>query len=97
MVVDAGNPIALSSDAHVPDQLGHGYDQALELLDEVGVRELVRLRAPRAPAGADRPHVSTATGIGWDSHRLVPGRPLVLGGIEIPHPRAWPGTPTPTC
>jgi len=40
MVVDAGNPIALSSDAHVPDQLGFGYDKALELLDAVGVTEL---------------------------------------------------------
>jgi histidinol-phosphatase (PHP family) len=40
MVVDAGNPIALSSDAHVPEQLGFGYDQALELLDGLGVREL---------------------------------------------------------
>jgi histidinol-phosphatase (PHP family) len=40
MVVDAGNPIALSSDAHVPDQLGFGYDRALELLDAVGVTEL---------------------------------------------------------
>jgi histidinol-phosphatase (PHP family) len=40
MVVDAGNPIALSSDAHVPDQLGYGYDQALELLDSLGVTEL---------------------------------------------------------
>ncbi|MEA2228334.1 MAG: histidinol-phosphatase family [Solirubrobacteraceae bacterium] len=40
MVLDAGNPIALSSDAHVPDQLGYGYDRALELLDGLGVREL---------------------------------------------------------
>jgi histidinol-phosphatase (PHP family) len=40
MVIDAGNPIALSSDAHVPDQLGHGYDTALELLDSMGVRDL---------------------------------------------------------
>ncbi len=24
-------------------------------------------------------------GIGYDSHRFVPGRPLVLGGITIPH------------
>ncbi len=24
------------------------------------------------------------TGVGYDSHRLEPGRPLVLGGIEIP-------------
>jgi histidinol-phosphatase (PHP family) len=40
MVVDAGNPIALSSDAHLPDQIGHRYDEALELLDSVGVTEL---------------------------------------------------------
>ena len=25
----------------------------------------------------------TRTGIGWDSHRLEPGRRLVLGGVEI--------------
>jgi 2-C-methyl-D-erythritol 2,4-cyclodiphosphate synthase len=25
------------------------------------------------------------TGIGYDVHRLVSGRPLILGGIEIPH------------
>ena len=24
-------------------------------------------------------------GEGWDSHRLVEGRPLVLGGVTIPH------------
>jgi 2-C-methyl-D-erythritol 2,4-cyclodiphosphate synthase len=24
------------------------------------------------------------TGLGWDVHRLVPGRPLILGGIAIP-------------
>jgi 2-C-methyl-D-erythritol 2,4-cyclodiphosphate synthase len=26
---------------------------------------------------------STRTGIGWDSHRLVAGRPLILGGVEF--------------
>ena len=25
------------------------------------------------------------TGIGWDSHKLVEGRPLILGGVTIPH------------
>ena len=25
------------------------------------------------------------TGIGYDLHRLTPGRPLYLGGIEVPH------------
>jgi len=28
--------------------------------------------------------VTIRTGIGYDVHRLVPGRPLILGGIEIP-------------
>jgi 2-C-methyl-D-erythritol 2,4-cyclodiphosphate synthase len=27
-----------------------------------------------------------ATGIGYDVHRLVADRPLVLGGVKIPHP-----------
>jgi 2-C-methyl-D-erythritol 2,4-cyclodiphosphate synthase len=26
----------------------------------------------------------TRSGIGWDSHRLVEGRPLVLGGVVVP-------------
>jgi 2-C-methyl-D-erythritol 2,4-cyclodiphosphate synthase len=30
-------------------------------------------------------------GQGFDSHALVPGRPLVLGGIEIPHDRGLEG------
>ena len=40
MVVDAGCPIALSSDAHVPEQLGFEYERALELLEQVGVGEI---------------------------------------------------------
>jgi 2-C-methyl-D-erythritol 2,4-cyclodiphosphate synthase len=24
------------------------------------------------------------TGLGWDTHRLTPGRPLILGGITVP-------------
>ena len=40
MVVDAGCPIALSSDAHSPDQIGFRYEQAVELLASLGVGEL---------------------------------------------------------
>jgi histidinol-phosphatase (PHP family) len=40
MSLDAGAPVALSSDAHAPDELGDRYEQALELLDELGVSEL---------------------------------------------------------
>jgi 2-C-methyl-D-erythritol 2,4-cyclodiphosphate synthase len=28
---------------------------------------------------------STRSGIGWDSHRLEAGRPLILGGVAIEH------------
>ncbi|MEP6937721.1 MAG: 2-C-methyl-D-erythritol 2,4-cyclodiphosphate synthase, partial [Chthoniobacterales bacterium] len=28
---------------------------------------------------------TTRSGIGYDAHRLVPGRKLILGGVEIPH------------
>jgi histidinol-phosphatase (PHP family) len=40
MVVDAGSPVALSSDAHVPDELGYAYDRAQEVLEQAGVTEL---------------------------------------------------------
>jgi 2-C-methyl-D-erythritol 2,4-cyclodiphosphate synthase len=30
-------------------------------------------------------------GIGWDSHRLAAGRPLILGGVTIPHDRGLEG------
>jgi 2-C-methyl-D-erythritol 2,4-cyclodiphosphate synthase len=29
--------------------------------------------------------MSVRTGIGWDSHKLVDGRPLILGGVTIPY------------
>jgi histidinol-phosphatase (PHP family) len=40
MLVDAGCPIALSSDAHTPDQLGFEYERAVELLQDHGVHEI---------------------------------------------------------
>jgi histidinol-phosphatase (PHP family) len=40
MCVEAGAPFALSSDAHLPEQVGFGYDRALELLADLGVEEI---------------------------------------------------------
>jgi histidinol-phosphatase (PHP family) len=40
MCVEAGVPVALSSDAHRPQDVGADYDRALELLESVGVSEL---------------------------------------------------------
>ncbi|HEX2359360.1 MAG TPA: histidinol-phosphatase [Solirubrobacterales bacterium] len=40
MCVEAGAEFALSSDAHAPDQVGFGYEQALEFLAELGVERI---------------------------------------------------------
>jgi histidinol-phosphatase (PHP family) len=40
MCLEAGAPVALSSDAHRPGDVGADYERALELLDGLGVREL---------------------------------------------------------
>jgi histidinol-phosphatase (PHP family) len=55
MCLDAGAPVALSSDAHRPQEVGADYDRALELLERLGVGELCRFerRARRLePIGA---------------------------------------------
>jgi histidinol-phosphatase (PHP family) len=40
MCVEAGAPFALSSDAHLPEQVGYGYDRALDFLAGLGVDEI---------------------------------------------------------
>lgn len=40
MCLEAGAPVALSSDAHRPEDVGADYDRALELLESAGVSEL---------------------------------------------------------
>jgi histidinol-phosphatase (PHP family) len=40
MCIEGGADFALSSDAHLPDQVGYGYDQAMEFLDGLGVKRI---------------------------------------------------------
>jgi histidinol-phosphatase (PHP family) len=40
MCLEAGRPVALSSDAHVPADLAFRYDEAVELLGSLGVSEI---------------------------------------------------------
>ena len=89
MAVDAGLPIALSSDAHEPGQLGYRYDDALAALADAGVTELCVFERRRAAHGADR--LMVRTGLGVDTHAFAPGRPLILGGVDIPHEQGLAG------
>ena len=59
MLVETGAPVALSSDAHTPHDLGAGYDVAVEALEALGVREIAlfdhraRTLAPLGAGGSD--------------------------------------------
>jgi histidinol-phosphatase (PHP family) len=40
LCLEAGRPVALSSDAHEPDHLGYEYERAVEWLRDIGVTEI---------------------------------------------------------
>jgi histidinol-phosphatase (PHP family) len=40
MCIEAGAAFALSSDAHTPEQVGFGYDRALEYMADLGIEEI---------------------------------------------------------
>ncbi len=48
--------------------------------------ELAQALASRE-SGSDRPDSGLRVGYGYDLHRLVEGRPLILGGVQIPFER----------
>lgn len=55
LVVEAGVPFALSSDAHLPEQVGFGYDQGVAFLDDLGVEGIAVFEGRRRrlePLGA---------------------------------------------
>jgi histidinol-phosphatase (PHP family) len=58
LCAEAGVPFALSSDAHLPEQVGFGYDRALELLEQLGVDEICVFEGRQrrlVPVGAGAP------------------------------------------
>ncbi len=55
LCLEVGAPVALSSDAHRPEDVGAGYEEALDYLNALGVRELCvfeRRRRTLEPIGA---------------------------------------------
>ena len=64
MCVEAGAEFALSSDAHTPDQVGFGFDEAIEFLGALGVDRICvfesreRRLEPLGRAGDDAAEVS---------------------------------------
>jgi histidinol-phosphatase (PHP family) len=55
MCLEAGASFALSSDAHLPEQIGFEYERAVQFMDELGIDELCvfeQRRRSLAPLGA---------------------------------------------
>jgi histidinol-phosphatase (PHP family) len=55
LIVEAGVPFALSSDAHLPEQVGFEYEQGIASLDDLGVGEIAVFEGRRRrlePLGA---------------------------------------------
>lgn len=78
--VDATDEAALAERAGHPVRLvdGEATNIKITVSDDLPLAETVA----RARAGA--PARSNRAGTGYDLHRLVPGRRLMLGGVEIP-------------
>jgi hypothetical protein len=55
MCVEAGARVALSSDAHRPEDVGAGYEHALALLEDLGVGELCIFERRERRLAAIRP------------------------------------------
>jgi len=58
LCVEAGVPFSLSSDAHVPEHVGHAYDLALEMMSSVGIEEICVFEGRQRrlePLGAEVP------------------------------------------
>lgn len=83
-----GKDLEATDDCSLVEALGQpvsvvvGAERNLKLTTEEDMRILESLIAHR-----EEDESFPATGFGFDVHRLVPDRPLVLGGVKIPHPK----------
>ena len=83
--VDATDEATLAERAGHPVRVVHGDPENIKITTP---GDLARAEAmARSAAAGPAPRV----GFGYDTHRLAEGRPMVLGGVAIPHPRGLAG------
>lgn len=94
-----------TDDAVLVERLGHTVRMVEDSPQNLKVTvpadlDLAEAYLGQGPAGIPRAHARASSGdvgqmvragIGYDAHRLVMGRPLRLGGVEIPWPRGLGG------
>ncbi len=81
-----------TDDAALVERLGHRVRLVPGTVANLKVtvpEDLVLAEALLRPTAA--PAAATRVGLGFDAHRFASGRPLILGGVEIPAPRGLGG------
>jgi len=78
-----------TDDAALVERLGHPV--RLVPGESSNLKVTVPADLEVAEALLRRPGPPLRVGLGFDTHRFVDGRPLILGGVEIPHPRGLAG------
>src|SRR6185436_13460753 len=79
---DASN-IKITLPADVP--VAEAIAETLRIADDSAIRNEAAIRTPQSAMAS--PTRTGRAGTGYDLHRLVPGRPLILGGVTIPSDR----------
>ena len=85
--------VAATDEASLAERAGHAVRLVEGDPDNVKITtpaDLDRAAGRMARAGVGRPG-AVRVGIGYDLHRTVVGRSLVLGGVEVPHDRGLDG------
>ncbi len=86
---------SLMMEENVVSAAGTTYRTTIEemerLIRDAGYRPVRRRRQDYSVIEEPRRGRMTRVGIGYDSHRFVEGRPLILGGVTIPHARGLAG------
>jgi 2-C-methyl-D-erythritol 4-phosphate cytidylyltransferase/2-C-methyl-D-erythritol 2,4-cyclodiphosphate synthase len=83
--IDAGRADAVATDeAALAEAAGFPVRIVVGEATNLKITTMTDLRAAEAIAGRDRASARMRVGTGYDLHRLVEGRPLVLGGVTVP-------------
>ena len=85
--VDATDEALLAERAGYTVRLVEGDPENVKITTPADLDRAAR-RASRPDAA---PAVAVRLGIGYDLHRTVAGRPLILGGVHVPHDRGLDG------
>ena len=89
LCVEAGVPFTLSSDAHVPEQVGYAYDEAVGFMTGLGIERICVFAGRERTHGAAR--MSAGSASATTATGSSPGAPLIIGGVEIEFDRGLDG------